>query len=147
MLAQLKVLTGHISESTAYVVADYPCGFQKWCTIRYWIETTGKGQRMCSQTTNPDKHGQVWSKPARSTYSDLCVLYIDANTGHVKNAGLGRHAVKREVDAFLSKYGEANFTDDYSLKTLELMKKYRHLMMERFSNDASLVQIGVPVEE
>jgi len=129
----IKTLSGHTSESTAYIVDDYPYGFQKRCKIRFWIETTPKGQRVCSQTTNPDKQGDVWNKVKKSTYSDIRVLYIDLNDNHVKNAALTLHATKTEVDNFMSKFGADNFKDDYSVKTLELMRKYRHLMMQRYA--------------
>lgn len=35
----MKVLSGHTSPETAYVVDDYPYGFRLRCKIRYWIET------------------------------------------------------------------------------------------------------------
>jgi uncharacterized protein YeeX (DUF496 family) len=146
MLPQPKVLLGHTSEQTAYTVNDYPYGFQKRCKIRFWVETGPKGQRVCSQTTNPDKPGEVWNKVKRTNYTQIRVLYLDANTGHVKDADLSMHATKKEVDAFLDKYGADNFTDDYTSKTLELMKKYRQLMMQRFANDPSIVQVGMPEE-
>lgn len=68
----MKVLWGHNSAETAYVVADYPYGFRLRCQIRYWLEyRKGKGFRFVSQTTNPKRPGEVWNKPKASTYSPL----------------------------------------------------------------------------
>jgi hypothetical protein len=33
-----KVLSGHVSEETAFLVEDYPYGFRLRCKIRYWLE-------------------------------------------------------------------------------------------------------------
>ena len=64
------VLNGHTSAETAYVVNDYPYGFQLRCKIRYWIETRkGHGMRFVSQTTNPRWAVEGWNKPKASTYS------------------------------------------------------------------------------
>lgn len=137
-----QVLTGHTSEETAYVLADYPYGFQKRCQIRFWVETNKHGQRICSQTTNPDKPGTVWNKVKKSTYADLRVLYIDPTTKHVKDSGISHHASKKQVDDFLGSYGPENFADEYSSKTLELMKKYRQIQMERFADKPDVIQVG-----
>lgn len=136
-----QVLTGHVSEETAYVVNDYPYGYNKRCKIRFWIETNEHGQRVCSQTTNPDKPGEVWNKVKKSTYTDLRVLYIDPVTGHLKDAGISHHATKTQVDAFLASYGPENFVDEYACKTLELMKKFRTLQMKRYSS-SDVIQVG-----
>lgn len=128
-----QVLKGHVSEETAYVVDDYPAGFNKRCRIKFWIETNNHGQRVCTMTTDPNKPGEVWNKPKKLTYTDLYVLYIDPSNGHVKHAGISHHATKTQVETFLNTYGEENFTDEYSCKTLELMKQYRVLQMARYS--------------
>lgn len=58
----MKILTGHTSPETAYVVQDYPYGFRLRCQIRYWLEfKAGKGVRLVSQTSNPKVAGLVWS--------------------------------------------------------------------------------------
>jgi hypothetical protein len=137
-----QVLLGHTSENTAHVVADYPFGFQKRCQIRFWVETNERGQRVYSQTTNPDKPGVVWNKPKKSTYTALRVLYLDPADGRVKEVGISEHATSAQVELFLNTYGAENFTDEYSSKTLELMKKYRQLMMERYANNPNVIQIG-----
>lgn len=54
-------LYGHNSESTAYVIADYPYGFKLRCTMKVWLEyKEGKGFRMVTRTSNPKKPG-IWN--------------------------------------------------------------------------------------
>jgi len=65
----MKLLSGHISPETAYVVDDYPYGFRLRCKIRYWLDWHPKrGARFVSQTTNPKKPGEAWNKPKASSY-------------------------------------------------------------------------------
>lgn len=74
----MKVLHGHTSAETAYVVDDYPYGFRLRCKIRYWIETKkGHGMRLVSQTSNPKAAGLVWNKPKGTTYSPFLAMYLD----------------------------------------------------------------------
>lgn len=116
-MAITKVLSGHTSQDTAYLVPDYPYGFRLRCQIRYWIETKGKqGQRVVSQTSNPKLPGLVWNTPKASTYSLLRVLFLDEQ-GHVQNAGLSTYASVAEIDAFAATYADA-LTDDRSQKVL-----------------------------
>jgi hypothetical protein len=90
---RVRVLTGHVSPETAYVVDDYPYGRVLRCKIRYWIETATKGakkdqQRFVSQTTNPKKAGEPWNKPHPGTYASLQVLYLD-EVDHVQHWDAG----------------------------------------------------------
>lgn len=72
-----RVLHGHDSVMTAYVVDDYPFSFQIRCRIRYWVETAEKGQkkgmqRVVAQTSHKSwnaeytrmltKHRKVWAE-------------------------------------------------------------------------------------
>lgn len=83
----MKILTGHNSPETAFVVDDYPYGFRLRCKIRYWIEfNKSHGCRMVSQTTNP-KRGHAWNKPKASTYSRFGLVMVQADNGHVINGG------------------------------------------------------------
>lgn len=79
-----KILIGHTSPETAYLVDDYPYGFRLRCQIRFWLEhDPKKGTRFCSQTTNPKVLGTVWNKPKKGTYADVGVMLID-DKGHVR---------------------------------------------------------------
>ena len=115
----MKVLQGHISPETAYVVEDYPYGFRLRCTIRYWIETKPKfGQRMMSQTTNPKKAGVVWNKPNGSTYSAVLILCLDEKN-HVVSDGLSKYSDEERINAFVAKYGKLG---DYEEKEILVLR-------------------------
>jgi len=103
----MKLLKGHTSPETAYVVEDYPYGYTLRCKIRYWLEFHPKrGFRLLSQTTNP-KRGHVWNKPKASTYAKFGgAMYLNEE-GHVEWAGLTEYSGGAEATAFLEKYGEA----------------------------------------
>lgn len=105
----MKLLSGHVSPETAYVVDDYPYGFRLRCKIRYWLEWGGDrhGWRFCSQTTNPKRNGEVWNKPKASTYVAIAAaMYLDENE-HVKWAGLDAYSTAAQAIAFRNTYGEA----------------------------------------
>jgi hypothetical protein len=101
-----KILAGHDSPETAYVVDDYPYGFRLRCKIRYWLEYKPKhGYRLMSQTTNP-KRGDVWNKPKGSTYVPIAAaMYLDEN-GHVQWSGLGYYHDAAECRAWLDTFGD-----------------------------------------
>ncbi len=90
-----KILSGHVSEETAYVVDDYPYGFRMRCKIRYWLESNSKGVRFWSQTTNPKK-GDVWNKAKASTYALLACMYLDEQS-YVQWSSLSEYS---SLDAF-----------------------------------------------
>lgn len=103
----MKILKGHISPATAYVVDDYPYGYTLRCKIRYWLEYNPKfGFRFVSQTTNPKKIGEVWNKPKPSTYCKFggC-MYLDENE-HVHWAGLTEYSTGAEALAWKDKWFE-----------------------------------------
>jgi hypothetical protein len=112
-----RVLAGHVSPETAYLVADYPYGFRLRCQIRYWVETSKHGQRLVSQTSNP-KRGGVWNKPKASTYSDLVVLFVDPMTGHVKHDACSFPWVD---EAFVTRYAVA-LTSERDQKAIKLAR-------------------------
>lgn len=115
------VLAGHVSEATAYVVADYPYGFRLRCQIRYWIETApGKGQRMVSQTSNPKAAGLVWNKPKKSMYTTVLVMALDGE-GHVTTHGLSQYNDEAAVDAFAAEYAAA-LTSERDQKALNFLR-------------------------
>jgi hypothetical protein len=78
-IERVRVLHGHTSENTAYLVDDYPYGRRLRCKIRYWIETATKGakkgrQRFMRQTTDARRDNTTWNKPHGSTYALMAVL-------------------------------------------------------------------------
>lgn len=101
----MKILAGHVSPETAYVVTDYPYGFRLRCSIRYWLEYKPRvGFRLVSQTSNP-KRGGIWNKPRASTYARFgACMYLD-DAGHVQWSGLGEYCTAAEAVAWCETYG------------------------------------------
>lgn len=105
MSTEIKPLIGHTSQETAFVVNDYPYGFRLRCKIRYWLEfKSGKGFRLCSQTTNPKRtDAEIWNKPKCSTYSMLAIMGLD-EVGHVTWTGCDMYHFE-DLKAFEAAYG------------------------------------------
>lgn len=106
----MKLLTGHTSPETAYVVDDYPYGRTLRCKIRYWVETADKGaakgqQRLARQTTNPKQDGEVWNKPKRGTYSRAVYMYLNPDNDHVEWTGFGEFGLSPAGDARIQLMG------------------------------------------
>jgi len=115
-------LYGHTSEATAYLVDDYPYGFNVRTQIRFWLESKPKkGWRFVSQTRNPKTGG--WNKPKASTYADWGgAMFLDEN-GHVQWEGVGPYSNVRKFLAFVKAFPGA----DMSLLRKVVPAKLRHL--------------------
>jgi hypothetical protein len=105
-----RPLYGHTSEATAYLVDDYPYGYNVRTSIRYWLEhKANKGWRFVSQTLNP-KTGR-WNKPKASTYSDWGgAMYIDGK-GHVQWDGIGPYTDEAKILAFVETFPGADMRE------------------------------------
>jgi hypothetical protein len=104
--SNMRILAGHVSPETAYLIDDYPYGFRLRCKIRYWLEyKPGNGFRLWSQTSNP-KRGNVWNNPKQSTYCKFggCMYLNEA--GHVTWSGLTEYSTGAEAKAWMDTYGE-----------------------------------------
>lgn len=101
----VKPLYNHTSESTAYIVPDYPYGRLR-CQIKYWLEhNPNKGYRLVSQTENP-KTGR-WNAPKKSTYVSLAAaMYLDEKN-HVVWKGISEYSKPEEVISFIQEFPEA----------------------------------------
>lgn len=95
-----NTLFGHTSEETALVVDDYPYGYTLRTQIRYWIETTKRGDRFVSQTLNPKTN--QWNKPKKSTYSDLMIMQRKPENGHISYFNLDSWCA--DDDAYLTAF-------------------------------------------
>lgn len=84
-----NVLVGHVDETSALLVDDYPYGFRLRTSIRYWIETTKHGDRFVSQTLNPKT--DRWNAPKKSTYAPVGAMYTD-DKGHVTWTAIQQHS-------------------------------------------------------
>lgn len=104
----MKVLSGHVSPETAYVVDDYPFGFKLRCKIRYWVEfKANNGFRCVSQTTNPRRGNLIWNKPKAGTYSRFGgALYLDSQD-RVQFAGLSEYSSGADAAVYQANFGEA----------------------------------------
>lgn len=108
----LKVLHGHVSPETAFIVSDYPYGFRLRCKMRYWLETAEKGakagsMRLMSQTTNPKiTSREVWNTPKGSTYSDMILLVLNTEDGHVENHAVSLYSFCEAFDNFRNAFYE-----------------------------------------
>lgn len=102
----MKILSGHVSPETAYVVDDYPYGFRLRCKIRYWLEYHPRhGFRLVSQTTDPKRIGNPWNKPKASTYVRFAAcMYLD-DDGHVTWSGLSQYSDAKEAIAWRDTFG------------------------------------------
>ena len=102
-IKRVRVLHGHVSPETGYLVPDYPYGYTLRCQIRYWIDTATKGakrgqQRFASQTTNPKRADEPWNTPKRGTYSLMEWMYLD-DDDHVQHLGISEFGVSPSLDA------------------------------------------------
>lgn len=102
-----QYIYGHVSPETAYVVNDYPYGFRLRTSIRYWIETTGHGDRFVSQTLNP-KTG-VWNTPKKSTYNEVDVMFLNEE-GHVKYRAFSHWDDEEKLNAKLEGVDQSKFS-------------------------------------
>jgi hypothetical protein len=104
-----KILKGHVSPETAYLVNDYPYGYTLRCKIRYWLESNKHGTRMVSQTSNPKLAGfggDVWNKPKASTYAKFAgCMYLD-DEEHVHWTGLDVYTTAAEAEDWLTRCRE-----------------------------------------
>jgi hypothetical protein len=102
-----RPLYGHTDMNSAFLVDDYPYGFQLRTQIRYWLEyKPSKGYRFVSQTKNP-KTGQ-WNKPKASTYMELAgAMYLDEKD-HVQWTGLGIYSDAPKVAEFVKEFPHAD---------------------------------------
>ena len=102
----ITILKGHVSPETAYIVNDYPYGFNLRCKIRYWIEyKPNKGFRFVSQTSNP-KRGNIWNKAKALTYNRFGGCMYLTHNGHVHYTGLSEYCDGSEALAWQEKYGD-----------------------------------------
>ena len=89
------------TEDNPIVIENYPYGFNYRTDIRYWIETTNRGDRFCSQTLNP--RTKEWNKPKKTTYSDIMILIANSQ-GHITYLSCSMNSKKEKAKAFLKTF-------------------------------------------
>ena len=139
----VKVLPGHTSPETAYLVEDYPYGFKLRTEKRYWIEEhPKKGFRLGTQTRTPKLASRPWNKVSYSTYSAFGGgLFLDENE-HVQWTGVTEYTDAEEILAFAKTFG--------STPTLKMVIKAKLSLYKRFQaaharGDSGYTTNGQPV--
>ena len=107
------ILRGHTSKETAFLVEDYPAGYSRRISIRFWLETKViYGDRLVSLTINPLTHKE--NNPKRRPYSPFKVMYLDEK-GHVKDwtfSPQSMRAFKEQFKPLIDLIGVDNITED-----------------------------------
>ena len=103
-------LYGHTNEATAYLVEDYPYGYNIRTRIRFWLENKPKkGWRFVSQTMNPKT--SKWNKPKASTYIEWGAgMFLD-DKGHVHWDGVGPYSDDQKILAFITAFPGADMRE------------------------------------
>ena len=100
----VKILTGHTSPETAFLIEDYPYGRTVRTQKRVWIEEKPKkGYRLMEQTKNP-KTG-AWNKPAAGTYVDFGMAMFLDEKGYVQHVAVGHYTPAAEIIDFIRTFG------------------------------------------
>jgi hypothetical protein len=120
MESKMKLLHGHVSPETAYVVEDYPYGFRLRCKCRFWIEKPNKGAgkgkyRAMTQTTDPKFSFEKWNKPKSGVYMEQLFLYQDESDGHTKFHGFSEYYQVKDVEETMKMF-EGQFTEEEKVK-------------------------------
>jgi hypothetical protein len=128
MTNKIQTFPDAVSFDTAYVINDYPYGYNLRCEKRCWVDTKyGKnqkivGQRLVECTKNP-KTGR-WNKPKASTYGVVVALWIDEDSSYVKCLRVTNYSSVDELKSVLDRYELSPFqTEELQtlIKTKELI--------------------------
>ena len=68
----MEKIYNHKNFASGYEVDNYPWGFRLKTKVRYWIETTKRGDRFVKCTLNPKTN--KWCKEKKSTYKAVMVM-------------------------------------------------------------------------
>jgi len=68
----MEKIYNHKDFDSAFEVNNYPWGFRLKTKVRYWIETTNRGDRFVKCTLNPKTN--KWCKEKKSTYKAVMVM-------------------------------------------------------------------------
>ena len=113
----MKILEKQPIQEDPYIVENYPYGYTLRTTIRYWVETTNRGQRFVRQTLNP-KTG-AWNKPKKSTYSQILLVGLDEKN-HITYTSISMYSLE-EAKKYKSKY-EKYFNDYQKQEMINIIK-------------------------
>ena len=102
----IEILNEQPTQEKPYIVDNYPYGYTLRTQIKYWVETTKRGQRFVRQTLNPKT--DKWNKPKKSTYSQILLVGLNEED-HVTYTCLSLYSLD-EAKRFKNKY-EKYFND------------------------------------
>lgn len=92
-----------------HTVDDWPWGRKQRCSMRFFVETTNRGQRFVKQSTMNNRT----YKPKKSTYCDrVKIILIDGKIGHVSWHNSYKHFGVNIEDG---KYASVTFFDEEGL--------------------------------
>lgn len=125
----MEYLFNH-DEQNPVVIDNYPYGFKLRTQIRYWIESSKKGNRFCSQTMDPKKN--KWNTPKCSTYSLIGIMTKDEK-GYISWQGVSEYTEKDKVEEFVKQIGgesklnpfQKKRYEDLTFKNMNEMPKYK----------------------
>lgn len=78
---EYEILKVQPSRENPYIIESYPYGSLR-TQMRYFIDSNKKGDRIVTQTLNPQTN--KWNAEKKCTYDDICIVGIDKETGYIK---------------------------------------------------------------
>jgi len=148
----LKIIEKQPTEENPYIVDNYPYGFRLKTKIRYWVETTKRGQRFISQTLNPKT--QKWNKPKKSVYSNIILIGLNEK-GYITYTNLNLYS-KEEAENFYNNYNK--FFSEYQHKEYKAItgmlkvydkveykvsvRRFRHKVTKEITENIPLMEIN-----
>jgi hypothetical protein len=109
---RVRVLRGHTSLATAYLVDHDPTLFTAGASARYWIDTASSGpqrgkQRFVSQFSNPNRPTDPWNRPRRGPYQLMAWMFLDTND-RIGHLGIGVNGLTPSLHAAIDLLGIAD---------------------------------------
>ena len=118
------LLNIHNKEDNAFIVHNYPYG-SKRTDIKYWIESTKRGDRFVSMTLNPKTN--QWNKPKKTTYNAVMIMTQEEKEDKtfISYTGLYPTTDREEIIMFCDKIKdiELNSLQTEQLKVLKAYSK------------------------
>ena len=131
------LLNIHNKEDNAFIVHNYPYGFKR-TDIKYWIESTKRGDRFVSMTLNPKTN--QWNKPKKSTYNAVMIMTktLKEDKTFISYIGLYPTTDREEIIKFCDTIKDVvlNSLQTEQLKVLKAYSKAYENVTYRISGDS-----------
>jgi len=122
----------HDDIDSAIMIKDYPYGYTLRCKMRYWIETTKRGDRFCRQSLNPKTN--QWNKPKKTTYSDVMVIVTNEKDHVSYRSWTVSYSEESSLIRFLGFIGEGYLFNEMQLQKMRegraIYKTRKHISYE-----------------